>query len=84
MSRLLLNLKIVCVNSDVNAIGMNGLFDGLIHGHSKCYYGYTLLCQGNCPGDDYDGRWYTAAFTVYSEAGKVMRTSSGWTLMDAE
>lgn len=34
------------------------------------------------PALDWDGRWHTA-FTVYSEADGVLRTSSGWTLRDA-
>ena len=34
------------------------------------------------PALDWDGRWHTA-FTVYSEADGILRTSSGWTLKDA-
>ena len=34
------------------------------------------------PAFDWDGREHTA-FTVYSEANGVLRTSSGWTLKDA-
>jgi len=34
------------------------------------------------PAIDWDGRVHTA-FTVYSEADGVLRTSSGWTLKDA-
>ena len=34
------------------------------------------------PTFDWDGCWHTA-FTVYSEADGVLRTSSGWTLKDA-
>jgi len=34
------------------------------------------------PAFDWDGREHTA-FTVYSEAHGVLRTSSGWTLKDA-
>ena len=34
------------------------------------------------PALDWDGQWHTA-FTVYSEADGVLRTSSGWTLKDA-
>ena len=35
------------------------------------------------PALDWDGQWHTA-FTVYSEADGILRTSSGWTLRDAE
>ena len=34
------------------------------------------------PALDWDGQWHTA-FTVYSLADGVLRTSSGWTLKDA-
>lgn len=34
------------------------------------------------PALDWDGQWHTA-FTVYSHADGVLRTSSGWTLKDA-
>ena len=34
------------------------------------------------PALDWDGQWHIA-FTVYSEADVVLRTSSGWTLKDA-
>ena len=34
------------------------------------------------PALDWDGQWHIA-FTVYSEADGVLRTSSGWTLKDA-
>ena len=34
------------------------------------------------PAQDWDGSVHTA-FTVYSVAGGVLRTSSGWTLKDA-